>query len=149
MGFRLLFLEENMCKESNEMLNEQIEEAISRMKMINLLGNVIDDFKNKRQLYRSEHAILYWLNDEELSMVRKWESETGNVVFHVIKNQMEFGLCYSFLYVSTYKEEWEYEREELLEGYPLVYVKNMDDENCSEYGSIGIKAVYGGVLRTQ
>ena len=29
------------------------------------------------------------------------------VVFHVIKNQMEFGLCYSILYVSTYKEEWE------------------------------------------
>ena len=46
MGFRLIFLEENMCKESNEMLNEQIEEAISRMKMMNLLGNVIDDFKN-------------------------------------------------------------------------------------------------------
>ena len=42
MGFRLIFLEENMCKESNEMLNEQIEEAVFRMKMINLLGNVID-----------------------------------------------------------------------------------------------------------
>ena len=137
-----------MCNNDEKLVNEQIKEAVSRMKSLDLLERIIREFEEKRQLYRSEHAILYWLDEEELSMVREWESETGNIVYHVIKNYMEFGLCYSFLYVSKYKEEWEYENNELADGYALVYVKNMDDECCSEYGSIGIQPLFGGLLRT-
>ena len=85
---------------------------------------------------------------KEEKMVKEWEKETGNMVYHVIQNRMEFGLCYSFLYVSIYSEEWEMDNEGLKEGVPIVYVKNVDDEDCSEYGSIGIMPLAGGVLRT-
>ena len=62
-----------MCKEKEVILSEQIEAAMLRMRKIGLLGHVISDFANGRKLYRSEHAILYWLNDLELQMVRSWE----------------------------------------------------------------------------
>ena len=138
-----------MCKEKEVILSEQIEEAMLRMRKIGLLGHVISDFANVRKLYRSEHAVLYWLNDLELQMVRSWEEQTGNVVYHVIKNQMEFGLCYSFLFVSKHKDEWKMDRNDIHEGCPFVYVKNVDDEGSSVYGSIGIRPVFGGVLRIE
>ena len=138
-----------MCKEKEVILSEQIEEAMLRMRKIGLLGHVISDFANGRKLYRSEHAILYWLNDLELQMVRSWEEQTGNVVYHVIKNQMEFGPCYSFLFVSKHKDAWKIDRNDIHEGCPFVYVKNVDDEGSSVYGSIGIRPVFGGVLRIE
>ena len=39
------------------------------------------------------------------------------------------------------------DRVDLKEGIPLVYVANLTDETCSEYGSIGVKPYMGGVLR--
>lgn len=40
-------------------------------------------------------------------MVREWEKETGNMVYHVIKDNTEIGLLYTFLYVSDDTEDWE------------------------------------------
>ena len=45
----------------------------------------------------------------EEAMVREWEKQTGNLVYHVIKSQMIFGLCYSFLYVSADIDEWQWD----------------------------------------
>ena len=42
MGFRLIFLEENMCKESNEMLNKQMEEAIIDFIEMNTEAVIVD-----------------------------------------------------------------------------------------------------------
>jgi hypothetical protein len=36
----------------------------------------------------------------------------------------------------------------LKDGYACAYVMNLDDEWCSEFGSIGIKPQFGGVVRT-
>lgn len=80
-------------------------------------------------------------------MGREWEEETGNIVYHVIMNRFEFGLCYSFLYVSQHADEWGLDNENLKEGHPLVYVKNKDDNSLSEYGYIGIKPSFGGLMR--
>ena len=135
-------------EENIEMRIKQELEAEARIKKLNLHPNAIKEFMEGRKLNLSEKGILFWLNDEEEQMVRAWEDETGNIVYHVIKNNMEFGLCYSFLYVSKYEEEWEGDNEDLNEGYPLAYVKNVDDEFCSEYGCIGIKPLFGGVIRT-
>ena len=52
-------------------------------------------------------------------------------------------------YVCDYiLDEWEYDRNDLTEGYALAYVKNMDDDMCSEFGSIFIENRYGGLVRT-
>lgn len=135
-------------QQTSEIAQAQVVEALLRMKNLKLHENVINEFKETGKINLSENGgILYWLNDDENKMVRDWEKETGNMVYHVIKNNMEFGLCYSFLYVSPYTDEWLNDDEDLKEGYPIVYVKNVTDNTCSEYGSIGIEPNIGGLKR--
>lgn len=133
---------------TNVSLLEQKAEAVKRMKKLKLIDNIIYEFEEKDVLNRSERGILYWLTDEEKNLVKTWEKETGNLVYHVIRNKMEFGLCYSLLYVSQHVDEWAYDNEDLTEGFPFVYVINVDDIGCSEYGRIGVKNFFGGLLRT-
>lgn len=147
-----------LSKQTTEIGQAQVTESLLRMKKLRLLDGVIEQFKDCGSILKSENfftgsgrnriAILYDLSDKEVKMVREWEAATGNMVYHVIQNHMEFGLCYSFLYVSKYTEEWETDNEYLEEGMPLVYVMNVDDDDCSEYGSIGIQPMHGAILRT-
>ena len=143
---------------NTELEKAQVSEAIARMRKLKLHPNTINEFKKDGKLNKSEnlhvgsprgerYPFLYWLKKEEEQMVREWEKETGSVVYHVIENQMEFGHCYSHLYVSKYQEEWEMDNEMLERNLPFVYVENKDFEWCSEFGSIEIKPVAGGVLR--
>lgn len=60
----------------------------------------------------------------------------------------QFGELLSFLYVSQHTEEWEYERRDLKYNCPLVYVANLTDEICSEFGHIEIRPCVGGVIQT-
>ena len=41
------------------------------------------------------------------------------------------------------------EDKELKDGYVFAYVKNLDDENCSEFGTIKVAPVNGGITRLQ
>lgn len=125
----------------------QVKEAVNRMRKLKMHPNAINEFINGK-LNLSERGILYWLDDTENAIVRNWERKTGNIVYHVIKNNLEFGICYSFLYVSKHEDEWERDNNDIAEGYAFVYVYNSTDEMCSEYGSIGIKPCFGGVVRT-
>ena len=147
-----------LTMQTTEIGQAQVTEALLRMKKLNLLDGAIEQFKDDGKILKSENfcvgtrdnriPILYDLSAEETEMVREWEKRTGNMVYHVIQNRMIFGLCYSFLYVSKYTEDWESDNEYLKEGIALVYVLNADDDMCSEYGSIGIKPMFGAILRT-
>lgn len=148
---------ENMNAVSEELIAKQKEEALERMQMLKILGDVRNAFRRSGKLYVSERrmifagaamAVLYIANKEEMNMVSDWEAKTGYKVYHLIKNRMEFGLCYSFLYVSNREEEWENDRKELADENPFVYVYNKDCPHDSEYGSIGVAPSRGGVLRT-
>ena len=134
--------------ENIEMRIAQELEAEKRIKMLNIHPNAVKEFIEEKKLNLSEKGILFWLADEEKQMIREWEDTTGNIAYHIIKNRLEFGLCYSILYVSKYQDEWESDVYDLKEGYPIAYVMNVDDDFCSEYGSIGIKPFFGGLLRT-
>lgn len=137
--------EQEVC-ETATVTEAQVTEALIRMKRLKLHENVVKEFQQERKLNLSESiGILYWLNEEENKMVHDWEKETGNLVYHVIKDNTEFGLCYSFLFVSQYVDEWEYDNKNLEQGYPFAYVTN---DFCSEYGTIGIKSSIGGLIRT-
>lgn len=128
---------------------KQRTEALKRMELLKLHENVIDDFKEISLLNQSEHGgILYWVEGEMEKKIREWEEKTGNLVYHVIHDYTEFGELLSLLYVSTYEEEWETDREDIQDGYALAYVMNLTDDWCSEYGSIGIRPQWGGVVRT-
>jgi len=127
----------------------QKQEALERMKMLKLHENVIREFEKEDLINLSEHGgILYWLDDKQKEYVARFEREHNAVVYHVIHNYTEFGELLAFLYVSSHEEEWEYDRDDLKDGYALAYVENLDDPCFSEFGSIGIKPQFGGLCRT-
>lgn len=129
--------------------NIQKQEAIHRMKMLNLHGNVLREFEQEDRLNMSEYGgFLYWLSSEQQAIVDEFEAEWNALVYHVIHSYTSIGEMLTLLYVSNYPEEWEYDRLDLAEGYPLAYVKNLDDPYLSEIGSVGIECRIGGLIRT-
>jgi site-specific recombinase len=87
------------------------------------------------------------LDEEQKKMVQKWEEATGNVVYHVIHDFTQIGELYSLLFVSRDKEEWLADRRDINDGIALSYVVNVSYPDCSEYGSIAIRPLIGGVMR--
>lgn len=129
--------------------NIQKQEAIHRMKMLNLHGNVLREFEQEDRLNMSEYGgFLYWLDSDQQAIVDEFEAEWNALVYHVIHSYTSIGEMLTLLYVSNYPEEWEYDRLDLAEGYPLAYVKNLDDPYMSEIGSVGIECRIGGLIRT-
>ena len=129
--------------------DSQVEEAVARMKLLGILKTPINEFKKEGVLNLSEAlGLLYWLDDEEKQMVADFEKDNGGVVYHVIKTLSNMGLMYSLLYVSKHTEEWEMDRADIQDGRAFVYVVNKDMPDCSEFGTIGIRPLFGGVLRT-
>lgn len=127
----------------------QKQEAIHRMKMLNLHGNVLREFEQENRLNMSEYGgFLYWLHSDQQAIVDEFEAEWDALVYHVIHSYTSIGEMLTLLYVSNYPEEWEYDRLDLAEGYPLAYVKNLDDPYLSEIGSVGIECRIGGLIRT-
>lgn len=129
--------------------NIQKQEAIHRMKMLNLHGNVLREFEQENRLNMSEYGgFLYWLDSDQQAIVDEFEAEWDALVYHVIHSYTSIGEMLTLLYVSNYPEEWEYDRLDLAEGYPLAYAKNLDDPYLSEIGSVGIECRIGGLIRT-
>lgn len=130
-------------------MEEKKTEALERMKMLNLYPNVIREFEKENILNMSESiGYLYWLTDEQQQYVSEFESEHDYLVYHVIHSFTEFGELLTFLYVSDDKEEWGFDRADLKDGYACAYVKNLDEEAFSEFGSIAFKQQFGGLVRT-
>ena len=128
---------------------QQKIEAISRMKTLNLHSNAIKEFEKEDLINISEsYGVLYWLNESQKEYVKEFEQEFNAVVYHVIYNNTEFGELLAFLYVSNDEDEWGYDRDDLKDGYACAYVKNLDEAAFSEFGSIGIKPSFGGLIRT-
>lgn len=124
------------------------EEAVKRMRMLHILPRAVDEFNRQDKINLSENGILFWLDEEQEKMVREWEADTGNVVYHVIHNMTEVGEMYALLFVSKYQEEWWMDNESIPGGTMFAYVINKDEPLFSEYGSIGVRPFIGGVLRT-
>ena len=128
---------------------KQKQEALERMKLLNLSKNIIKEFDKEGIVNLSENGgILYWLDSDQQAIVDEFEKEYDALVYHVIHDFTEFGELYSLLYVSKYEEEWEDDKDDIKNGIALVYVKNMDEDLFSEFGSIGIRSQFGGVVRT-
>lgn len=125
-----------------------LNEVEKRFKKLNLHPNVLKDFK-RGVLNRSEnpYGILYWLTEEEQAKVKEIEKEYNIVVYHVIHHFAEFGECYCMLYLDNNEIDFVNDDDMLEEGIVYAYVWNKDDDICSEFGSIMIKAVNGGVVR--
>lgn len=132
--------------------DEQIKEAIYRMGKLKIMTDVIRKFAEDGEVLQSERTIIgsgimYDLDDEIKEKVAKFESKFKSVVYHVIMSNTEFGRMWALLYVSSSKDEWEQDNQDIEEGYPIAYVLTEDDYS-NEFGSIGVKSVNGGLART-
>ena len=127
---------------------ERFIEAIERMKLLKLDKDCIEAF-TKGKVWESEGiGALYQLRDEEQMIVDKFEAHHKDcLVYHMIHNKFEFGECYAILYVSPDTDEWQRDKEDIKEGYVFAYVENIDDDWCSEFGSIAVKPSFGGLIR--
>ena len=125
------------------------EEAIKRMKAMNIYSDAIKQFKNADIVMVSEPPLggLFWLNDEEKEMVSKFEQENNALVYLVVRSFTNLGIMDNIFYVSDYQDEWFMDNADLNENYACVYVINYDMPDCSEFGTIAWKSVGGGVLR--
>ena len=126
------------------------QEAINRMKALKLFGPCIKAFKDRDEVQFSEvTGALYEFSDnkELTSEVRKFERENNALVYHVIHSMTSFGELYSFLYVSDHIDEWEMDHEDLKDNYVLSYVWNKDVPEYSEFGTIVVQQVIGGLVR--
>ena len=132
-------------------MNKELQkiEAIERMKLLEIYPATVREFKNENIVNKSEHGgILYWLDENEQEMVKLFEEKHNALVYHVIHNYTEFGELYALLYVSKNEIEWDYDRDDIRHNIAIAYVKNLNDEACSEFGSIGIRKQFGGLART-
>lgn len=128
---------------------KQKEQAIERMKKLGIMEQPIKEFEDEDKLNLSEVAgYLYWLDDDEKEMVKKFEEENNALVYHIIKTNTNIGMLYNLLYVSEYVEEWDMDMDDLSEGQALAYVLNKTMPDCSKFGTIGIKPSVGGLIRT-
>ena len=126
-------------------------EAINRMRVLDLYNPYIKAFKDKDEIFMSEMTggvYEFSSNSKLCDKVREFEAEHNALVYHVIRTVTEFGELYSFLFVSDYEEEWEMDNADIADGYALAYVWNTTDEWCSEFGSVGVRGKFGGIIRT-
>ena len=128
---------------------EKKQEALNRMRMLDIYSPVIKEFEKENIINKSEHGgMLYWLDENEQEFVKEFEEKYNAIVYHIIHNYTEFGELYSLLFVSQHKEEWDWDNEDIKNNIAMVYVKNIDEDAFSEFGSIGIKSQFGGLVRT-
>lgn len=127
------------------------KEAVRRLKMLGILDEAIGEFeRNQTVILSGDLGYLHRLTAEQKEIVRKFERRTGNLVYHVLRSVTPMGEMLSMLYVSDDPDgwEWEFAREDLRMRLPVAYVVNLDHEDLSEYGTIVIKPLLGGVIRT-
>lgn len=130
-------------------LEKMKAEAIQRMQILKLHPMTIKDFEEYGEVGYSFHTFGFcWLNEQEKDWVRQFEKEYGYLVYYVISSCTSIGQMLSYLYVSSNEEEWAQDRQDLKDGCPIVYVKNVDDEILSEFDNIGIEMRNGDVIRT-
>lgn len=125
------------------------KEVLDRMEMLGLHENIIKEFKEEEILNKSlsEDGFLFYLDDEEEEMIKEWEDRCGGMAYHAIRTETNIGPMLSILYVSKHEEEWELDREDIINDYAIAYVININDPCCSEAGGIALQKINGGLRR--
>ena len=129
------------------MREQQKREALERMVMLKLSRQCINAFKSGKVWESEGYGALYEVDDAEQKLIDEFEAKYDCLVYHIIHNVFEFGECYTMLYVSSDKSEWQSDRYDLEDGYTMAYVKNVTDDMCSEFGSVAIRPSFGGLVR--
>lgn len=134
----------------NTTRQQKKEIAIEIMKKMDIYKPYIKAFEeNDNVCFFERYAGFYAYQEPEVQKkIEEIEAEFKCVVYAITHEFTEFGECYSFLIVTDYKSEWKTLVES--EGnmhYAFSYVWNRDCEYCSEFGTIGVRNMFGGITR--
>ena len=124
--------------------------AIEIMKKMDIYKPYIEGFDNEDKVCFFEMFGGYWVDQEpEVYNKMKWvEDEFNCLVYAITHEYTEFGECYSFLVITDYKCEWKNICiSERSKHYAFAYVWNKDIEYYSEFGTVGVQSLGGGITR--
>lgn len=145
----MVFENDDEYEEEEASIEEMREEALLRLKLFYQMEPfVYRNFKESNEVYISEnYGCLYSLNDEEEQLVKNVEADGDRIVFHVLHYNTRYGEIYAMLYVYKDKSEWDSCRENLkFSGKSYCYAYNKNNPMFSEYGSIGVIQINGGLM---
>lgn len=134
----------------NTTKEQRKEQAVKFMEKLGIYKPYIKGFKENDQVCFYEFYGGFWayqmptLNDK----IKEIEKKYNCTVYAVTHEILEFGECFDFLIVSDYTEEWEdllFTEDNI--HYAFAYVWNKSDDMCSEFGTIGLKSLGGGIKR--
>ena len=132
---------------------EMKQEAIRYLKRLDIFKPYIKGFENKDMVCFFEEFGGYWLYQEPeiAAKVKTFEEETGNLVYAVTHEYTAFGEIWDFLYVSKYVEDGTDFVYSQGNGRFIVdaYAWNRTDDGCSEFGSIEVVSMGGGIKRVR
>ena len=136
---------------NNEKILAEVEERLNLLKMH---PNVFDDYKKGVLNYTDINGGLYWLDKEKnhdvFDKIKMLKEDIGVEVYHAIRTlykvDNDIMEMWSLLYVGD-EEDWEQDKEAIKDNITYAYVYNSFDDYLSEFGSIGIRPILGGVMR--
>lgn len=131
----------------NEQKLRYKKEAIKRMKALGIIDDTIQQFEQADLVSYSLRGGNYWLDNRFKQLVAEFEEKHDYLVYYAILSHTNIGIMLSLFYVSNREEEWSGDWKELNEGFQMSYVFNLDIPEYSEFGLIGFKQVFGGLIR--
>ena len=126
------------------------EQAIKYLQQLDIYKPYIDGFEKEDQVCVFEHYAGFWVYQypEIEAKMKAIEKQFGCTVYAITHEFMPFGECYSFLFVSQYKDEWDMLLHSDKNKHSIyAYVWNKSDEWCSELGSVAVISGLGGITR--
>jgi hypothetical protein len=130
----------------------QKEIALECLKKLDIYEPYIKRFaKDSTPVFMERFAGFYADQEPVLwDKLKKFQKETGCLVYAITHEFMEFGECWSMLCVPKDVECVEDCLTETSNNdmhYAFAYVWNVDDEFCSEFGDVVVKSALGGIRR--
>lgn len=126
---------------------KQKDEAIKRLKKMDLKSVILESFQDNGKLLCSNYGEIKEVPVNILKQIRRWEEQFGGLAFHVIYSELYGFKIYSALSVSKYPEDWLYENAALDDKWPIAYTINLTEPDFSESGQINIMNNDGILLR--
>ncbi len=127
------------------------QKAIELMQKLGIYKPYIKGFKDSDKVCFFENFGGFWAYQEPdlMEKIKEFEEEYNCLVYAVTHEYLAFGECYDFIYMSDYEEEWEDTLVAIGSNkfYVCAYVWNKTDDDCSEFGSIGVQSFGGGIKR--
>ena len=128
----------------------QKAEAVERLKALGFDSELVSKFETDGTVFICDPPSGKPIpaDSDTVKEIGKLEAEYGCLVYLVIRDY-SFSFLDSLIIVSKYDEEWEFENDDLKDGYLMTYTINYLNPEFSEFGSIAyVHTKHGGIVRT-